>query len=67
MDYKWLGKWIGSDMTIENRFAPLFIKKFAVSGEVASARMKICGLGLFEARINGNLPDDTVLNPAHTQ
>ena len=67
MDYKWIGKWIGSDMTIENRFAPLFMKKFAVSGEVANAKLKICGLGLFEAKINGNLPDDTVLNPAHTQ
>ncbi len=67
MDYKWLGKWIGSDMTVEDRFAPLFMKEFTVSGEVASARLKICGLGLFEAKINGNLPDDTVLNPAHTQ
>ncbi len=67
MDYKWLGKWIGSDMTVEDRFAPLFKKSFVISGEISEARLKICGLGLFEAKINGNLPDDTVLNPAHTQ
>lgn len=29
--------------------------------------MLICGLGLFELKINGTLPDDTVLNPANTQ
>ncbi len=67
MDYKWLGKWIGSDMTVEDRFAPLFKKAFVVSGEITEARLKICGLGLFEAKINGCLPDNTVLNPAHTQ
>ena len=67
MDYKWLGKWIGSDMTIEDRYAPLFMKSFNISDEISEAKLKICGLGLFEAKINGTLPDDTVLNPAHTQ
>ena len=67
MDYRWLGKWIGSDMTVEDRFAPSFMKEFEVSDKIESARLKICGLGLFEAKINGTLPDDTVLNPAHTQ
>ncbi len=67
MDYKWLGKWIGAKMTTEDRFAPIFRKSFNVSESISEARIKICGLGLFELKINGSLPDDTVLNPAHTQ
>lgn len=67
MDYKWFGKWIGSDMTIEDRFAPLFMKSFNIPEEISQAKLQICGLGLFEAKINSTLPDDTVLNPAHTQ
>lgn len=67
MDHKWLGKWIGADMSIEDRFAPIFKKCFFVSDIISEARIKICGLGLFELKINGKLPDNTVLNPAHTQ
>lgn len=67
MEYKWLGRWIGTDMTTENRFAPIFRKNFAVKKDISEAKIKICGLGLFELKINGNLPDDTLLNPAHTQ
>ena len=67
MNYNWLGKWIGTDMTIEDRFAPVFRKNFVVDNNVSDARIKICGLGLFELKINGNLPDDTLLNPAHSQ
>lgn len=47
--------------------APLLRKEFEVKGEVASARAYVCGLGLFDLKINGENPDDTVLNPAHTQ
>ncbi len=54
-------------MTIEDRFAPIFKKSFDVSESVTGARIKVCGLGLFELKINGKLPDDTVLNPAHSQ
>ena len=67
MDYKWHGKWIGTDMTVDDRFAPIFRKCFEIKGNVSEAKIKICGLGLFELKINGSLPDDTVLNPAHTQ
>ena len=67
MDYKWQGKWICAHMNIEDRFAPIFRKIFDVSGNVTEAKIKICGLGLFELKINGNLPDDSVLNPAHSQ
>lgn len=61
------GIWIGADMSIEDRFAPIFKKDFTISKSIKDARIYICGLGLFELKINGNLPDDTVLNPAHTQ
>ena len=54
-------------MTVEDRFAPVFKKEFSVSEEIEKAEIYICGLGLFELKINGALPDDSVLNPPHTQ
>lgn len=65
--HTWKGKWIGADMTVEDRFAPVFKKTFSVSEKHSDAKAYICGLGLFELKINGILPDDSVLNPAHTQ
>ncbi len=65
--YIFKGKWIGADMTVENRRAPIFKKIFSIEKDVKKAEILICGLGLFEVKINGKLPDDTVLNPAHTQ
>ncbi|MCI8497616.1 MAG: family 78 glycoside hydrolase catalytic domain, partial [Clostridiales bacterium] len=47
--------------------APMLRKSFDVEKEIRRARAYVCGLGLFEMKINGQLPDDTVLNPAHTQ
>ena len=67
MDYVFNGKWIGADMTVEDRRAPVFKKNFIIENDVEKAEIFICGLGLFELKINGRLPDDTVLNPAHTQ
>ncbi len=61
------GKWIGAEMSLDDRFAPVFRKTFSISKNVAAAEVFICGLGLFELKINGDLPDDSVLNPAHTQ
>ena len=61
------GKWICAHMTIEDRLAPVFKQMFTVDGTVKSAQAFVCGLGLFELRVNGTLADDTVLNPAHTQ
>ena len=47
--------------------APMLRKTFTIAKEVKKARAYVSGLGLFEMQINGKLPDDTVLNPAHTQ
>lgn len=66
MKHLWQGKWIGAEMTVDERFAPIFKKEFTVCS-VKSAKIFISGLGLFELKINGSLPDDTVLNPAHSQ
>lgn len=66
-EHNWIGKWIGAKMSIEDRFAPVFKKEFFISRKITQAKACICGLGLFELKINGCLPDDSVLNPAHTQ
>ena len=66
-EYAFKGRWIGAEMSIEDRRAPIFKRTFTIENEVQSAKLFICGLGLFELKINGKLPDDSVLNPAHTQ
>lgn len=66
-NYIFRGSWIGADMMVEDRRAPIFKKNFIIEKEIEKAELFICGLGLFEVKINGKLPDDTVLNPAHTQ
>ena len=65
--YSFKGKWIGANMSVEDRFAPIFKKTVTLDTLPEIGDMYICGLGLFELRINGSLPDDTVLNPAHSQ
>lgn len=67
MKHKFKGLWIGADMTVEDRFAPIFRKDFSVSKAVKDVKIFISGLGLFELKINGSLPDDTLLNPPHSQ
>jgi len=46
--------------------APMLRKEFPVRKRLLSARLYICGLGLYDLRINGNRVGDTVLNPAPT-
>ena len=65
--FNWTAKWIGAEMTVEDRFAPIFKKEFNTAKDVSKAEISMCGLGLFELKVNGNLPDDSVLNPPHTQ
>ena len=50
------------------RAATVLRKEFtADKGEIQSARAYISGLGFYELRINGQLPDDSVMNPCNTQ
>ena len=67
MIHNFKGIWIGADMTAEDRFAPIFKKEFTLDKKAKDAKIYISGLGLFELKINGRLPDDTLLNPPHSQ
>lgn len=64
---EWKGKWIDAGTSIEERLAPIFKKEFSAEKDIVCAKAYVCGLGLFEMKINGALPDDTLLNPAHSQ
>lgn len=66
-NHRWQGKWISADMTVNDRFAPIFKKEISISKQIEKAEIYICGLGLYELKVNGILPDDSVLNPPHTQ
>ncbi len=46
--------------------SPLFRKEFSVTKRVQSAFLYICGLGYYEAFLNGNKVGDHVLDPAWT-
>ncbi len=56
----WQAKWI----TCENRRRhPVFTKDIAVKTGLESARLYICGLGLYQAEINGQKVGDECLTP----
>ena len=57
MTHNFKGIWIGADMTVEERFAPIFKKEFTLDKKAENAKIYISGLGLFELKINGQLPD----------
>lgn len=46
--------------------APLFRREFEIGGGIQSAHLNICGLGYYEAWINGRRVGDHVLDPAQT-
>lgn len=51
MGESWLGQWIGP--VKEDIFHPILKKTFLSEKKVARARIYICGLGLYEAYLNG--------------
>lgn len=57
----WQGKWIGCDDR-ESRH-PIFTKEITPKEKPASARLYICGLGLYEACWNGEKIGDEYLTP----
>lgn len=57
----WEAKWIGCRS--QEKRHPVFSKEFALSKEVEKARLYICGLGLYEAYINGRKAGDELLTP----
>lgn len=56
----WQAKWIG---VAGDDTHPEFQKTFVVNGEVNTARLYICGLGIFEAYINGQKVGNDLLAP----
>lgn len=61
MEEPWRGQWITCDST-EHRH-PRFEKEWELKGEIQRARLYICGLGLYEAYLNGNKIGDEYLTP----
>ena len=61
LDEPWQANWIGCDRA-EARH-PIFSKRVEVRGKVASARLYLCGLGLYEARIDGAKVGEELLTP----
>lgn len=60
MDEPWQGKWITASPKMDNA---CYFKSFDIAGKVKSARLYICGLGLYEAYVNGEKAGDEFLAP----
>ncbi|GAK50072.1 alpha-rhamnosidase [Candidatus Moduliflexus flocculans] len=58
----WQGAWISAGETA----GPLLRKTFNVDKPVSKARLYICGVGYYEARLNGQKIGDHVLDPGWT-
>lgn len=61
MEEPWEAKWIGP--AEEDKFHPVLRREFAAEKKVARARLYICGLGLYEAYINGKKVGNEYLAP----
>ncbi|MDI6447741.1 glycoside hydrolase family 78 protein [Anaerobaca lacustris] len=64
----WQAKWITAPGDEDGMPpAPIFRKTFVLSKPVRQARLYICGLGYYEAHLNGGKVGDHVLDPAFTR
>lgn len=61
MNEAWQGRWIAA--TEDDKFHPVFKKKFNADKEISDAKLYICGLGAFEAYMNGKKIGDDFLAP----
>lgn len=59
----WKGRWIGET---QDNVSHLWRGAFTVPGEIAFARLYVCGLGHYEACLNGIRIGDRVLEPGWT-
>ncbi len=62
---EWICGWINEDKN-NNGHIQNFRRKFVVDGDIEEARLYICGLGYFDANINGNNTDDLIYKPLVT-
>jgi len=58
----WRAQWLIPAAGLDARRSPLFRKAFAVKKTVASARLYICGVGIYDASLNGKPVSDQALN-----
>lgn len=58
---EWIGKWIGCDN--EEARHPVFCKEIEFTDTIVSARLYICGLGLYEAYWNGRKIGEELFTP----
>jgi alpha-L-rhamnosidase len=58
----WQARWLIPAASLDARKSPLFRKTFAVDKPVASARLYVCGVGIYDASLNGRPVSDQVLN-----
>ena len=64
MDEVWTGQWIHSDSQKKDQARhPIFARKFQIEKKVASARLYVCGLGIFDASLNGERLGKEYLTP----
>ena len=59
---EWQGAWISVGETV----GPLLRKTFTVDKPVNTARLYVCGVGYYEARLNGQKIGDHILDPGWT-
>ena len=64
----WKADWIKSSIWFSEVYhpSPMFRKEFNLGKEIASARLYVSSLGLYEAEINGEKVGDQVLTPGWT-
>jgi alpha-L-rhamnosidase len=66
---QWKAKWITPDLsedTTRSNPSPMLRSDFALDGAIASARVYVTSLGLYEMQINGRRVGDQVLTPGWT-
>ena len=61
MKESWKAEWIGTAK--EDKFHPIFCKSFSTKEKIKSARFYICGLGAYEAYLNGERIGEEYLAP----
>jgi alpha-L-rhamnosidase len=60
----WQAPWLCA--SVAAKVQPLFRREFSLTKEVKRARLFICGLGYYEAYINGRKTGDRLLDPSWT-
>lgn len=60
----WSARWIAADFE-DKETHPLIAKDFTIDKKLKSARLYVCGLGIYEAELNGKKAGDEYLLPGY--